>query len=98
MIALTSGGHPWLSGSVLNCWSTGQAIDPAPRACFIMNKWCFRPRFCTVKAIGLLGLGQPANEMNFVLNYAPGRGSIDRPVGQQASALPLYHGCLPHDS
>ena len=33
--------------------------------------------------------------MNFVMNHAPGTGSIDRPVGQQSSALPLYHGCLP---
>ena len=35
-----------------------------------------------------------AYEMNFVGNHAPGAGSLDRPVGQQSSALPLYHGCL----
>ena len=32
-----------------------------------------------------------ANEMNFVMNHAPGAGSIARPVDQQSSALPLYH-------
>ena len=39
-----------------------------------------------------------ANEMNFVMNHAPGAGSIARPVGQQSSALPLYHGCPPPDT
>ena len=34
-----------------------------------------------------------ANEMNFVMNHAPGAGSIVRPVDQQSSVLPLYHGC-----
>ena len=33
----------------------------------------------------------------FVLNYVPDTGSIVRPVKQQSSALPLYHGC-PHFS
>ena len=33
--------------------------------------------------------------MNFVMNYAPGAGSIPRPVDQQSSVLPLYYGC-PH--
>ena len=28
-----------------------------------------------------------ANEMNFVMNHAPGAGSIARPVDQQSSAL-----------
>ena len=27
--------HPWYSGSALDCWSTLQAIDPAPEAYFI---------------------------------------------------------------
>ena len=30
-----------------------------------------------------------ANNMNFVINRAPGAGSIVRPVEQQYSALPL---------
>ena len=30
-----------------------------------------------------------ADEMNFVLNHAPGAGSLARPVHQQSSALPL---------
>ena len=25
-------GHPWYSSSALDCWSTGQVIDPAPGA------------------------------------------------------------------
>ena len=35
------------------------------------------------------------NEMNFVMNHAPGARSIARPVGQQSSAIPLYHRSLP---
>ena len=35
-----------------------------------------------------------ANEMNFVVNHAPGAGLIAQPVSQQSSVLPLYHGCL----
>ena len=46
----------------------------------------------TVKAI--LGWRTWANEINFIMNRAPDAGSIARPVGQQSSALPLYHGCL----
>ena len=34
-----------------------------------------------------------ANEMNFVMNHAPGAGSIARPVDQQSSALPLCYRC-----
>ena len=34
-----------------------------------------------------------ANEMNIVMNHAPGAGSIARPVDQQSSALPLCYGC-----
>ena len=52
--------------------------------------------------IGVLGhdsaLGQEtnwANEMNSVMNHAPGAVSIARPFDQQFSALPMYHGC-PH--
>ena len=30
-------GHPWHSGSTLDCWSTGIAIDPAPEASFIIK-------------------------------------------------------------
>ena len=56
-----------------------------------MNEWCFRPRFCTV-----LGRRQPERmRWIFVMNHAPGAGLINQPVGQQSSALPLYHGCLP---
>ena len=55
------------------------------------NKRYFRSRFCTVKAIAGPGTTW-ANELNFVLNHAPGAGSIARPVDQQSSALPLYHG------
>ena len=29
-----------------------------------------------------------ANEMNFVMNHAPGAGSLARPVDQQSSAVP----------
>ena len=35
-----------------------------------------------------------ANEMNFIMNHAPGAGSLARPVGKQSSTLPLYLGCL----
>ena len=31
--------------------------------------------------------------MNVVTNHAIGAGSIDRPIDQQSSALPLYYGC-----
>ena len=34
-----------------------------------------------------------ANEMNIVVNHAPGAGSIARPVDQQPSTLPLSCGC-----
>ena len=30
-------GHPWYSSNALDCWPTGQWIDPAPRAWFITN-------------------------------------------------------------
>ena len=36
-----------------------------------------------------------ANGMNFVMNHAPGAGTITRPIDQQSSMLPLYQGC-PH--
>ena len=38
-----------------------------------------------------------AIEMNFVMNHAPGAGSIVRPVHQQSSALSraLGYGCSP---
>ena len=36
-----------------------------------------------------------ANEMNFVMNHAPGAGLLARPVDQQSSALTLSYGC-PH--
>ena len=38
---------------------------------------------------GVLGHNS-ADEMNFVMNYAPGVGSIAQPVGQQSSALTFY--------
>ena len=34
-----------------------------------------------------------ANGMNFVMNHAPGAGSLARLVAQQSSVLSLYHGC-----
>ena len=43
---------------------------------------------------GYTGPGKTwANEMKFVMNHAPGGGSIARHVGQQSSVLPLNHGC-----
>ena len=36
-----------------------------------------------------------ADEMNFVMNHAPGAGFIASPVNQQSSVLPLYHRCPP---
>ena len=60
-----------------------------------MHEWCFRPRFCTVKAVYTGPVTTWANEMNFVMNLVPGAGSIVRPVDQQSSILPLYHGCPP---
>ena len=33
-----------------------------------------------------------ANEMNFAMNHAPVAESLARPVDQQSSVLPLYHG------
>ena len=45
----------------------------------------------------LLGYIEPgttwADEMNFVVNHAPGAGSITRRVDQQSSVLPLYLEC-----
>ena len=35
-----------------------------------------------------------ANEMNFVVNHAPGAGLFAQTVDQQSSVLLLYHGCL----
>ena len=29
--------HPWYSGSAMDCWPTGRAIDPAPGAWFTTN-------------------------------------------------------------
>ena len=34
-----------------------------------------------------------ANEMNFVMSYAPDAGTIGPPINQQSNALLLYHGC-----
>ena len=34
-----------------------------------------------------------ANEMNYVMNHAPGAGSLARPVDLQSSVLPLYRRC-----
>ena len=46
--------------------------------------------------VGYTGSGTTwANEMYLVMNHALGAGSIVRPVNQQSSALPLYHGCPP---
>ena len=38
-------------------------------------------------------LGRGKHGMNFVMNHAPGAGSIARPVDQQSSTLPLCYGC-----
>ena len=35
------------------------------------NEWCFRPQLCTL-FMAILGRGQQANEMNFIMNHAPG--------------------------
>ena len=41
------------------------------------------------------GLGTRwVTEMKFIMNHAPGVGSIARPADQQSSELPLHHGCL----
>ena len=37
-----NGGHLWYSSSALDCWSTDQAIDPAPGAWF-MTKFLISP-------------------------------------------------------
>ena len=37
-----------------------------------------------------------ANEMNFVINHAPGAGSIARPFDQHSSALQMDNGCPPN--
>ena len=57
-----------------------------------LYKWLvFKPRFCTVR---LCWAGKTwANEMNFVMNHAPGAGSNAQPADQQSSALPLSYGC-----
>ena len=34
-----------------------------------------------------------ANEMNFVMERAPGAGSIARPVDPQSNIIPLSYGC-----
>ena len=36
-IILLGGGHPWHSGTALDCWPTGRVIDPAPGEWFIIN-------------------------------------------------------------
>ena len=42
---------------------------------------------------GYTGQGSTCvNEMNFVINHAPGAGSIGRPVDKQSNALPLCYG------
>ena len=38
-------------------------------------------------------LGTTGAKKNFVMNHAPGAGSIPRPVGQKSSTLPLYYRC-----
>ena len=57
-----------------------------------MNKWCFKPRFCTVRLY--TGPGTTGtNEIKFVMNYAPGAGSIVLPVYWQSSVPPMCYGC-----
>ena len=33
--AFTNKENPWYSGSALDCWTTGRAIDPAPGVWFV---------------------------------------------------------------
>ena len=47
---------------------------------------------CDSTSKAILGQGQLGNEMNYVMDHAPGAGLIDQPVNQQSSQLPLYHG------
>ena len=55
------------------------------------NYWCFRPRFYTVRLNCKATKGYKritwATEMKFVMNHAPGAGSIAQPVNLQSSAL-----------
>ena len=60
---------------------------------FVSNKrnhWCFRPRLCIVRLYWAETTW--ANEMNFLLDHAPGAGSIARPVDKQSNTLPLSYG------
>ena len=45
--------------------------------------------------LGYTGPGTTWDEMNFVMNPAPGAGQIAQPVDLQSSAIPLYHGYRP---
>ena len=57
--------------------------------CFINHIFSLSNLVRIHSAIGILY--QPL-AINFVMNHAPGAGSIDRPIDQQYSALSLYHG------
>ena len=67
-----------------HCWALEEnywyaQIDPK------RMKWCFRPRFCTVR----LNWARDKRLMiNFVMNHAAGAGLIARPVDQQYNVLP----------
>ena len=59
--------------------------------CWNYKKWnemngVFLPQFCTVKPTW-------ANEINFVMNQAPGACLIARPANQKSNVLPLSYGC-----
>ena len=47
---------------------------------FDHNDWCFRPGFCTGKAIRIVPGSTLANERNFVMNHDPVAGLIASPV------------------
>ena len=61
---------------------------------FKMKRMVFKT---TIVQLDYTGPGTTlAIEMNFVMNHAPGAGSLASPVDQQSSMLPLCHGCSPH--
>ena len=59
------------------------------------NDWCFRPQFCTAR---LYLEGVNLGKWDEVQYESCPWSRIDRPVKQQSSVLPLYHGCPPFPS
>ena len=74
----------------LECWQRLIRLLWYPGGILKWNGWCFGPWFCTVRIYW--ARDNMVNEMNFVMNHALGAGLIGRPVDQQSSTLPLYHG------